>query len=106
MDSQISNGIIAAIKEAADRVHPPVRYVAKYGGEVLAHDPASDTKFVGGIFTYEDHVSLELSKGAEFADAGGHLEGKGKARRHLKLRVLGDVAAKDVEGYLRQAFGG
>jgi hypothetical protein len=50
MDQVISDGISNAIKEIVEQIAPDVRFVPKYGGEVLAHDPDSDKKFVGGIF--------------------------------------------------------
>ena len=77
----------------------------KYGGEVLAHDPDSDKKFVGGIYVYKDHVSLEFSQGASFDDPDARLEGKGKNRRHLKLMTVEDVMGKGAEEFLKQALG-
>jgi hypothetical protein len=59
---------------------------------------------LGGVFAYKGHVSVAFSHGAGFQDPGGCLKGKGKARRHVKLRALGDREAKDVAGFLRQAF--
>ena len=105
MDQVISDGISNAIKEIVEQIAPDVRFVPKYGGEVLAHDPDSDKKFVGGIYVYKDHVSLEFSQGASFDDPDGRLEGKGKGRRHLKLMMVEDVMGKDAEGFLKQTLG-
>ena len=77
----------------------------KYGGEVLAHDPDSDKKFVGGIYFYKDHVSLEFSQGASFDDPDVRLEGKGKNRWHLKLMTVEDVMGKGAEEFLKQTLG-
>jgi hypothetical protein len=104
MDQLISDGISNAIKETVEQIAPDVRFVPKYGGEVLAHDPDSDKKFVGGIYVYKDHVSLEFSQGASFNDPDGRLEGKGKNRRHLKFEAVNDVADKGAEGFLKQAL--
>jgi hypothetical protein len=106
MDKAISQAIDGAIKEIVEKIAPDVRFVPKYGGEVLAPDPDSDKKFVGGIFAYKDHVSLEFSEGASFDDPDGVLEGKGKNRRHLKFTAVEDVKGKGVEGFLKQALGG
>ena len=84
MDQVISDCISNTLKEIVEQIAPDVRFVPKYGGEVLACDPDSDKKFVGGIYVYKDHVSLEFSQGALFDDPDGRLEGKGKGRRHLK----------------------
>ena len=81
-----------------------MRLLPKYGGEVLAHDPESDKKFVGGIYVYKDHVSLEFSQGASFDDPDGRLEGKGQGRRHLKFATVEEVTRTDAEGFLRQAL--
>ena len=104
MNQLISDGISNAIKETVEQIAPDVRFVPKYGGEVLAHDPDSDKKFVGGIYVYKDHVSLEFSQGASFNDPDGRLEGKGKNRRHLKFEAVNDVADKGAEGFLKQAL--
>jgi hypothetical protein len=104
MDQLISDGISNAIKETVEQIAPDVRFVPKYGGEVLAHDPDSDKKFVGGIYVYKDHVSLEFSQGASLNDPDGRLEGKGKNRRHLKFEAVNDVADKGAEGFLKQAL--
>ncbi|MFY1706336.1 DUF1801 domain-containing protein [Tritonibacter scottomollicae] len=95
--------IDAAIRLIVADLAPDARYLPKYGGVVIAPDPASD-QFVGGLFTYTEHVSLEFSQGARFADPQGELEGKGKARRHLKFRHPDDVAARDARGFLQQAL--
>ena len=104
MDGIVFELIEANIKEAVNQIRPDVRYVPKYGGQVLVLDPNDDKKFVGGIFTYKDHVSLEFSEGAGFDDPNGHLEGKGKNRRHLKFRALEDVDTKDTKMFLKQAL--
>ena len=81
-----------------------MQFVPKYGGEVLAHDPENDKKFVGGIFIYKDHVSLEFSQGASFDDPDGLLEGKGKKRRYLKFTAVDDVEAKGALCFLKRAL--
>ena len=98
--------IIAGLKDLIAQIAPDVRFVAKYGGEVLCPDPSSDKKFVGGLFEYKTHVSLEFSQGVSFADPNQLLEGSGKKRRHLKFQAEADIAAKDAKGFLEQAFAG
>ena len=106
MDKAISEAIKGAIKELVEQIAPDVQFVPKYGGEVLAPYPDDDKTFVGGIFSYKDHVSLEFSKGASFDDPDGVLEGKGKNRRHLKFTAVDDVEGKGTEGFLKLALGG
>jgi hypothetical protein len=47
----MENEISDAIKEIVEQIAPDVRFLPKYGGEVLAPDPDSDKTFVGGIFS-------------------------------------------------------
>ncbi len=104
METEISNAIKASLKQLVEEIAPKVRFVAKYGGEVMCPEPTSDSKFVGGIFSYKDHVSLEFSEGVSLQDPGKHLEGSGKKRRHLKLRNVGEIVEKDARGFLGQTF--
>ncbi|NIZ14369.1 DUF1801 domain-containing protein [Phaeobacter sp. HF9A] len=100
-----AEAIHAVLRLIVEDLAPQARYLPKYGGLVIAPTPDSD-RFVGGIYTYSGHVSLEFSQGASFDDPDAMLEGKGKMRRHLKFRSSGDVMAKGTEGFLRQALAG
>ena len=93
-----------ALAELVGDIAPDVRLVPKYGGHVMCPNAGDDKSFVGGIFTYKDHISLEFSKGAELADPRTLLEGKGKLRRHLKFQSVADIEAKDAKGFLLQLF--
>lgn len=102
MDTETSNTIKQALQEMIAELAPDVRFVAKYGGEVLCPDPDSDKHFVGGIFAYKDHVSLEFSEGADLDDPNQMLEGSGKRRRHLKFTAPDDIDAKQTRSFLGQ----
>lgn len=104
MDDLQLGDIANAVKAAATEIASDLSFVPKYGGEVFVPDADQPKQFLGGVFVYKDHVSVEFSNGATFDDPAGHLEGKGKGRRHLKLRTLGDIDAKDFAGFLRQAL--
>lgn len=71
----------------------------KYGGIVFL----KEKELIGGIFVYREHVSVEFSQGASFADPGSILEGKGKYRRHIKLHDPEDILEKKVESFIAQA---
>lgn len=98
------DAIEGAIKQIVEEIAPDARYISKYGGEVIVPDADDDKHFVGGIFSYKEHVSLEFSEGASFNDPDGQLEGKGKNRRHLKFQTLKDVEGKAARSFLKQAF--
>lgn len=86
------------------RVAPSAGHRAMYGGLVFERQLGVPKTGVCGLFAYGQHISIEFSHGAVLADPMGVLEGAGKARRHIKLRSMGDILAKDVEGYITRAF--
>lgn len=96
--------IASAVKMLAADIAPGMTFVPKYGGDVFVPDPANPKAMVGGVFIYKDHVSVEFSHGATLDDPGALLEGKGKARRHVKLHRLGDIDSKQLAAFLRQAL--
>ncbi|WP_085307403.1 DUF1801 domain-containing protein [Planktotalea arctica] len=104
MDALTSDIITFALNALVADIAQQVRFVPKYGGEVMCLEPSSDTRFVGGMFTYKDHVSLEFSQGNSLLDPGSHLEGKGKLRRHLKLHLLEDIERKSTKNFLAQTL--
>lgn len=108
MDETVKSSLVEAVIALAKAQAPTAVLMPKYGGTVFVTDPdlPESEGLVGGVFAYTGHVSVEFSHGAGFQDPGGCLEGKGKARRHVKLHALGDIEAKDVAGFLRQAFSG
>lgn len=91
--------IIVLIRELffADNAH--LTEEIKYGGLLFSWQDKS----VGGIFAYKEHISIEFSNGAEFTDENGLLEGGGKKRRHLKIRLLEDINASNCAYYIQQA---
>lgn len=106
MDETTKSALIDAVIALAKTARPGVHTAPKYGGTVFLTDPDTPSSLAGGVFSYSDYVSVEFSHGATFADPDNMLEGKGKARRHVKLRGLSDLESKDVAGFLAQAFAG
>jgi hypothetical protein len=55
------------------------------------------------LVIYRDHVNLTFPRGVDLNDPNGLLEGSGKAMRHVKLRVLGDLDRPGVQQLVMQA---
>jgi hypothetical protein len=91
--------IIAAVRTVIHETVQPVTEAVKYGGIMFA----SDVGFAG-VFAYSAHVSVEFGHGAAIHDPHGILEGNGKGRRHLKLRNLHDIEAKQLSTFVRLAL--
>ena len=106
MDETLKSALVDAVLTAVQSVRPDVHKGSKYGDTVFVTNPdAPETiGLVGGVFKYKEHISVEFSRGADFRDPEGLLEGKGKTRRHVKLRALSDLDEKNVTGFLKQAL--
>ncbi|HRK38919.1 MAG TPA: DUF1801 domain-containing protein [Burkholderiaceae bacterium] len=86
---------VQAVRELVAEQFAAVHEEVKYGGILFT----AGVPF-GGVFAYQSHVSVEFSQGAKIADPYGQLEGKGKGRRHIKLRSVDDIPAKQLAAYL------
>lgn len=106
MDETVKSAIIDAVTALAQQIRGDIHIGTKYGGTVFVTDPDAPEAIglVGGVFGYKDHVSVAFSQGVTFADPDELLEGKGKARRHVKLRGLADIEDKDVATFMARAL--
>ncbi|MCF6271847.1 MAG: DUF1801 domain-containing protein [Rhodobacteraceae bacterium] len=72
-----------------------------YGG-IMFRLGAED---IGGVFPSKQHVSFTFGNGYLLDDPEGQLEGKGKYRRHLKLKTVDDIDKMGLAGFITQALG-
>lgn len=91
--------IIRSVQSLFMSENPALVQDIKYGGLVFLRE----NKLAGGIFAYRQHISVEFSHGAGFEDPDQLLEGKGKQRRHLKIKHSEDTARLNLNFYIRQA---
>lgn len=104
MDDQVKTMIREALVAHLLKRVPDANLRAMYGGTVFELERDTPASRIGGVFASTNHVSLEFSKGASFADPHGVLEGTGKLRRHIKLRALSDIDEKRCYHYLDLAI--
>lgn len=86
------------------RLAPRAAARPAYGGLIFEAEPGLHRSLICGLYAYRDHIAVEFSNGADLDDPFAVLEGKGKFRRHIKLRSMGDILAKDVDGMIARAF--
>jgi hypothetical protein len=91
--------LVEAVRRIALKAGPSIAEEIKYGGILFA-----GSRGFCGVFSYTNHVTLELSEGADLPDPFEVLEGKGKGRRHIKLVSTGDIAVKHVGDYIALAY--
>lgn len=95
---EVQFDLVQAVRSLVDSQFPDVEEVVKYGGILFS----SGVQFCG-VFAYKEHVSVEFGAGANIKDSIGLLEGTGKGRRHIKLRTVADIEAKQLPAYLKLA---
>lgn len=91
--------IVEAVRALVKKTVKPVTEEVKYGGILFS----SGIPF-GGVFAYKEHVSVEFGHGAKIQGMAHVLEGSGKGRRHVKLRVVKDISAKQLAALLPLAL--
>ena len=89
--------ILQKLREIVFTFYPDVNERIMYGGIMF-----SLKKDFGGIFAYKNHVSFEFSHGAVMVNKDNILEGKGKHRRHIKIKTLSDIDNKKVDFFVNQ----
>lgn len=72
-----------------------------YGGIMFSNEREEDW---GGIYPYKNHVSFEFGQGFKLKDPNNILEGTGKKRRHIKIKLLSDIDKKNIESFVKEAM--
>lgn len=103
MNAGMPDAIAAALRVAVEGLLPEAKATAKYGGIIYHHAADSPENGICGVFAYKAHVSLVFPRGSELDDPGGLLQGKGKARRHLKFTNMAEIEAQHVADFITAA---
>ena len=91
--------LIISLREIIFSTYQEVEEKIMYGGILFS----VNAEMFSGLFAYKNHVSVEFSNGYLMKDPNKHLEGKGKYRRHLKIKKKEEVWAKEVAYYVKQS---
>ena len=90
--------ILQKLREIVFKVYPKTNERIMYSGIMFSLDGD-----FGGIFVRKNHISFEFVNGFTMNDPDKLLEGKGKFRRHLKIRSLSDIDNKNVVFFVKQS---
>jgi hypothetical protein len=91
--------VLQKLREIVFNVNPKTNERIMYGGIMFSLNDD-----FGGIFVRKNHISFEFGNGFTMNDPDKFLEGKGKFRRHLKIRSLSDIDDKKVEFFVKQSM--
>lgn len=92
--------IVRACRGLVFELSPDAEERMMYGGIMFC----ANSEDFGGVFASKNHVSFEFGQGNELDDPNGFLEGKGKFRRHLKLKSVKDIDVLGVKSFVQQAI--
>ena len=90
--------ILQELRRIVMSVLPDTKERMMYGGIMF-----SSPEDWGGVFVYKNHVSFEFGQGNRMSDPQKCLEGSGKSRRHLKIKLLSDIKQINVRFFAAQA---
>ena len=89
--------ILEVARKIVFECYPGSKERMMYGGIIFSLEDD-----FGGVFVHKNHVSFEFSNGYMFQDTENLLEGKGKFRRHLKIKTLDDHKLEKLDFFLKQ----
>jgi hypothetical protein len=90
--------IVRDVRALMARHAPAAREVISRGSPAW-----QGTKVIAIISRSRTHITLAFTRGAEFDDPHGLLDGVGKTTRHVKLKKPSDVEEARLADYVRQA---
>ncbi len=92
-------GIVAAIRELMRECAPDAREVLTYG--ILGW---KRKRVLAVISPTKQDITFAFSRGAEFEDEYGLLQGVGKVSKHVKIKALQEVDEDALRYYVKQAL--
>lgn len=93
---EIVEGLRSLVREAA----PGSSELITYG---LPGWKGGSNKLLAIISPSKKHVTFSFSRGADFHDVHGLLEGSGKVTRHVKIEDAADIDRAALRDYVTQA---
>lgn len=104
MDLSSKTKIIEYLESTIATLAPNAKTREMYGGTVIDTVGGDPKTCIGGFFVYDKHISVEFSNGYLLEDPDSLLEGRGKKRRHLKLRSFEEINTKKLHDFIKQAL--
>jgi hypothetical protein len=92
------HGVVSMLRELMNECAPTAHEVISYGSPAW-----KSNKILAIISPSKTHITFAFSRGAEFNDAHGLLEGVGKTTRHVKIKNLDAVNQNALRDYIQQA---
>lgn len=102
MDENTKAHVTQELLEMILDVMPDAKMIEKYGGHIVERIAGEAETQCCGYFCYTEHISLEFTRGYLLSDQNDILEGKGKHRRHVKLKSIQDLQSKRCKEFLEQ----
>jgi hypothetical protein len=92
------DAIIASLRELMKKYAPDANEVITYG--ILAW---KQKKMLAVISLTKKDITFAFSRGADFTDKYGLLQGVGKVSKHVKIKSVADINNAALRNYIKQA---
>jgi hypothetical protein len=91
--------IVSAIRKLMSEEAPKAKEIMSYG------IPAYKMRLIIAVISpTKKGITLAFSRGADFEDKYGLLEGKGKKSKNVRMSTMSDINEEAVKYYIRQAI--
>ena len=91
--------IVTMLRQAMREIAPEAQELISYGIPVYKRN-----RILAVISPTKKDITFAFSRGAEFADKYGLLQGVGNVSKHIKLRTPKDVNKTVLRYYIKQAL--
>jgi hypothetical protein len=106
IDEYVKTKIRSEHQETVKMLRRLMREMAPNANEVISHGiPAfKGIRILAVISPTKKDITLAFSRGAEFEDKYGLLQGVGKTSKHVKIKNLEEVNEAALRYYIKQAI--
>jgi hypothetical protein len=106
VDDFVKTRVLPKYQPIVEELRALIRQLAPDLQEVMSYGIPNyrGKRGVAVISPAKTHITLAFSRGAEFEDAYGLLEGVGKVSKNLRFREVKDINKEALRYYIQQAL--
>lgn len=106
MDEFVKTKVLPNYQPIVEELRKLIRQMAPQAREVMSYGIPNyrGKRGMAVISPAKTHITLAFSRGAEFEDKYGLLEGVGKVSKNLRFRDASDINKEAIQYYMNQAL--
>ena len=106
VDEFVKTRVLPKYQPIVEELRKLIRQMAPQVKEVMSYGIPNyrGKRGMAVISPAKTHITLAFSRGAEFEDKYGLLEGVGKVSKNLRFRDMTDINKEAIQYYMKQAL--